>query len=60
MPNAWIDFVKKWSKEHNMSYFNATSNPECKKAYHSGKVIEGGGSYQYSEAAERKREYLSQ
>ena len=33
MPNAWIEHVKEWSKENNLSYGCAISKPECKEAY---------------------------
>ncbi len=33
MANAWIDHVKKWSKENNKSYGCAISDQACKDSY---------------------------
>ncbi len=33
MPNAWIEHIKKWSKENGMSYMCAVGNPQCRAAY---------------------------
>ncbi len=33
MPNRWIEFVKKWSSENNVSYGCALSKPEMKAEY---------------------------
>jgi len=37
MANAWVEFVRKYSKDHNISYGCAVSKPECKSQYHAGK-----------------------
>jgi len=34
MPNRWIEFVKKWSSDNNVSYGCALTKPEMKEAYH--------------------------
>jgi hypothetical protein len=34
MPSKWIEFVKEWSKDNNLTYGCAMSKPECKNAYH--------------------------
>ncbi len=34
MPSKWIEFVKEWSRENNMSYGCALSKPEMKAAYY--------------------------
>jgi hypothetical protein len=34
MPSKWIEFVKKWAKDNNITYGCAMSKPECKNAYH--------------------------
>jgi len=34
MPNRWIEFVKNWSKENNVSYGCALTKPEMKAEYH--------------------------
>lgn len=34
MPSKWIEFVKKWAKDNNITYGRAMSQPECKNAYH--------------------------
>lgn len=31
----WHDFVREWSKEHNMNYMCAATTPECSYDYHS-------------------------
>ena len=33
MPNKWIERVKKFSRENNMSYGGAISDPRCKSSY---------------------------
>jgi len=33
MPTAWIEHIKKWSKENGMSYMCAVGNPQCRAAY---------------------------
>ena len=33
MPNKWIEHVKKFSRENNMSYGCAISDPRCKSSY---------------------------
>jgi hypothetical protein len=33
MANQWIEFVRKWSKNHNISYACAISQPQCKQEY---------------------------
>ena len=33
MVNPWVQHVKKWSKQNNVSYGCAISLPECKAAY---------------------------
>lgn len=35
MVNAWVEFVRKYSKDHNISYGCAISKPDCKEQYHS-------------------------
>ena len=39
MANAWIEFVRKWAKDNNVSYACAVSKPECKAQYHATKKI---------------------
>lgn len=34
MPNKWVEHVKQWSAENNMTYGCAVSKPECREAYH--------------------------
>jgi len=41
MANAWIEFVKQYAKENNISYARAVK--EAKTAYHSTKKIAGKG-----------------
>lgn len=31
----WTEFVREWSKEHNMNYMCAATTPECSYDYHS-------------------------
>jgi hypothetical protein len=33
MPNAWIEHIKQFSKDNNVSYGCALSMPECKDSY---------------------------
>lgn len=33
MANRWIEFVRMWSRKHNISYACAVSKPECKEEY---------------------------
>ena len=33
MANSWVEFVKKYAAENNLSYACALSSPECKQAY---------------------------
>lgn len=33
MPNAWVTWVKKWSKDHNISYGCAISDIDCVAEY---------------------------
>lgn len=33
--NKWVKHVKDYSKEHNMSYVEATKDTDCKQTYHS-------------------------
>ena len=33
MANSWIEHVRKYASEHNLSYACALSSPECKQAY---------------------------
>ena len=35
MANAWIEFVKKWSKDKTMSYSTALKDPKLKAAHRS-------------------------
>jgi hypothetical protein len=37
MPNAWIEHVRKFSKENNMKYGDALRDEDCKKAYRKSK-----------------------
>jgi len=37
MANAWVEFVKKWSKDNNQTYSCAVSLPECRQAYQATK-----------------------
>ena len=39
----WINFVKSWTKHHNISYKDALKDKKCKLAYHSSKSKEGSG-----------------
>jgi len=41
MANAWIEHVRKWSKDNGVSYMCAISKPECKAAYKGGKAPSG-------------------
>ncbi len=42
MANTWVEHIKKWSKDNNMSYGCALSNPKCKEDY--AKMKKGGPS----------------
>ncbi len=33
MPNAWVEHIKKYAKDNNLSYVCALSTPECKNTY---------------------------
>ena len=33
MTNSWVDFVKDYSKKHNLSYGCSVSNSDCKNKY---------------------------
>jgi hypothetical protein len=33
MPNRWVDHVKKFAADNNLSYGCALSKPECKETY---------------------------
>jgi len=33
MSNPWIEHVKKYASQHNLSYACALSTPECKESY---------------------------
>jgi hypothetical protein len=33
MPNRWVDYVKKFAADNNLSYGCALSKPECKETY---------------------------
>lgn len=37
MANKWVEHIRKWAKDHNLSYGCALSNAECKEAYKSSK-----------------------
>ncbi len=39
MANKWVEHCKRWSKDNNVKYAVAMSDPECKAAYKSGKGI---------------------
>ena len=32
MPNAWVEHIKKYAKENNLSYGCALSMPDCKNS----------------------------
>jgi RNA polymerase primary sigma factor len=33
MPNAWVEHIKKYAKENNLSYSCAMTMPDCKNSY---------------------------
>ncbi len=33
MPNAWVEHVRQYAKENNLSYGRALSMPDCKNTY---------------------------
>jgi hypothetical protein len=33
MPNAWVEHIKKYAKDNNVSYGCALSMPDCKESY---------------------------
>jgi hypothetical protein len=33
MPNKWVEFVKRWSKDHGLSYMCSIGNPKLKSDY---------------------------
>lgn len=44
--NAWITFVKKWSKDNKMSYSDALKSPKLRAAYNKSKgkgAVKGKG-----------------
>ena len=38
MANKWVEFVRKWSRDHGVSYMCASTMPACKEEYKSGKA----------------------
>lgn len=36
-PSPWVKHCLKWSKDHNMKYGDALSDPDCKAAYNAKK-----------------------
>lgn len=36
-PSPWVKHCLKWSKDHNMKYGEALSDPNCKSAYQASK-----------------------
>lgn len=55
MPNRWVNFVKRWSKDHGLSYGCAMSNPKLKSDY--DKFIATGEEYEFyiTPAPKKKR-----
>lgn len=41
--NKWVDFVKNYSKEHNMKYNEVLKSPKAKEEYHKIKNQKGSG-----------------
>ena len=37
--SPWINHVKQFSKEHNMTYKESLQHPECRESYHNGGSI---------------------
>jgi hypothetical protein len=34
MVNKWIEFVRKWSKDNDMTYMCAVTTPRCREDYY--------------------------
>ena len=46
MANAWIEFVKKWSKDNKVGYSEALKSPKLRAAYNKSKgkgAVKGKG-----------------
>ena len=36
--NSWVNHVREFAKQHNLTYMCAASTPECSKSYKEGKT----------------------
>ena len=43
MVHAWVEHIRQYAKEHNLTYPNAMKDPNCKATYKSKKSVRGGG-----------------
>jgi hypothetical protein len=41
MPNAWVNHVKQYAKDHNLKYGDALKDAECSASYKSGSGFVG-------------------
>jgi len=52
MANQWVEFIRTWAKDHNISYSQAVKDPEAKRAYRLKFPVE--------EEKDKKKRLLSQ
>jgi hypothetical protein len=43
MVHAWVEHIRQYAKEHNLTYPNAMKDPNCKATYKSKKSVVGSG-----------------
>jgi hypothetical protein len=36
MVSAWVEHVRKWAKDHDLSYMCAATDPDCRNSYYKG------------------------
>ena len=56
MPNQYVEFVKQWSKDNNVSYMCSIGNPKLKSDYAKFKAGESYGEIDFQPAPKKKAE----
>jgi hypothetical protein len=55
MPNKWVEFVRRWSKDHNLTYMCSVSNPKLKSDYQKFKSTGEEYEFYITPAQKKKR-----
>jgi len=55
MPNKWVEFVKRWSKDHGLSYMCSIGNPKLKSDYQKFKSTGEEYEFYITPAQKKKR-----